>query len=106
MPYLLDADLTIEALGGRPRALTILRRLRGQQISISWVTVAEIYEGAFDSANPEAHLEVFRQFLAPFAKVSLNEPIVERIAELRAWLRRRGEPIPDFDIVLAATALH
>jgi predicted nucleic acid-binding protein len=30
---------------------------------------------------------------------------MERFASLRASLRRRGELIPDFDIVIAATAL-
>jgi predicted nucleic acid-binding protein len=31
---------------------------------------------------------------------------MERFAAIRAHLRRRGELIPDFDLLLAATALH
>ncbi len=31
---------------------------------------------------------------------------MERFAETRAFLRRRGELISDFDILLGATALH
>lgn len=31
---------------------------------------------------------------------------MERFAGLRFYLRRRGEVIPDFDILLGATALH
>jgi tRNA(fMet)-specific endonuclease VapC len=31
---------------------------------------------------------------------------MEQFAEVRAYLRRRGELISDFDILLGATALH
>ena len=106
MPYILDADWVIQALAGRSRALTILDRLAGERISISLVTVAEVYEGAFSSPNPQAHLARFRDFLRPFRVLNLDEPVVERFAETRAFLRRRGEIISDFDIMLAATALR
>ncbi len=36
----------------------------------------------------------------------MTEPIVVRFAEIRALLTRRGELISDFDILIAATALH
>ncbi len=31
---------------------------------------------------------------------------MERFAELRAYLRRRGQLIPDFDLLIGATALQ
>jgi tRNA(fMet)-specific endonuclease VapC len=31
---------------------------------------------------------------------------MERFADIRSYLRRRGELIPDFDVLLAATAIH
>ncbi len=37
--------------------------------------------------------------------LDLNEPIMERFAEIRAYLRRRGELISDFDILIGATAV-
>src|SRR5207237_5116099 len=68
--------------------------------------VGEIYDVAFAYANPQAHLSSFRQFLAPFTLLTLNDPIMERFAEIRSYLRRRGELISDFDILIGATALH
>ncbi len=56
-------------------------------------------------ANPQAHLQTFRQFLAPFPLLDLNEPIMERFAEIRSYLRRRGELISDFDLLIGATTL-
>lgn len=68
--------------------------------------MAEIYEGAFNTSNPSARVEAFRQFLHTYRKLGLNESIIERFAELRAFLRRRGEMIAEFDVILAATALE
>ncbi|MCL5962018.1 MAG: type II toxin-antitoxin system VapC family toxin [Chloroflexi bacterium] len=106
MPYIIDADWVIQALAGRPLAVTTLRRLSSRRIAISWVTVGEVYEGAFDSANHQAHMDTLNAFLSPFHILSINGPIMERFAEIRSLLRRRGELISDFDILLGATALH
>ncbi len=57
-------------------------------------------------ANPQAHVSSFRQFLAPFKLLTLNDPIRERIADIRSLLRRRGELISDFDLLIGAAALH
>ncbi|MGI8554302.1 MAG: type II toxin-antitoxin system VapC family toxin [Dehalococcoidia bacterium] len=106
MPYILDADWIIQAFAGRAQAASTWDRLAAVQIFVSWVTVAEVYEGAFNSSNPQARLNMFRDFLRPYQVLSLNEPIVKRFAELRAFLRRRGQMISEFDVMLAATALH
>jgi tRNA(fMet)-specific endonuclease VapC len=105
MAYILDADWVINALAGKQRAHTLLQKLAPTGITISWITVGEIYDTAFNYANPDAHLATFRQFLSPYQVVGVNEPIMERFAEIRSLLRRRGELISDFDILLGATAL-
>lgn len=106
MPYLLDADWAIHALAGHPRILATLKHLAPEGIAVSWITIGEIYEGAFGSPNAEAHLSSFREFLIPFPTLNLNDPIMERFAAIRSTLRRRGELIPDFDVIVGATALH
>lgn len=106
MAYLLDADWAIHALAGHGPAVTTMDRLAPAQIRMSLLTVGEVYERAFESVHPEAHLDAFRRFLRPFRLLGIDEPIVVRFAEVRSLLRRRGELISDFDIMLAATALH
>jgi tRNA(fMet)-specific endonuclease VapC len=106
MRYLLDSDWIINFLAGKKDAEEKMKRFDPEEIVISLVTVAEVYESAFHYANPEAHLQRFRAFLDNFELLNLNVPIVEKFAEIRADLRRRGEIISDFDIVIAATALH
>jgi predicted nucleic acid-binding protein len=104
--YLLDTDWIIQALAGQQPALQVLDRLRNSRLYVSYISVGDIYEGAFASVNPQAHLVSFRQFLSAYHTLTLNDPIMERFAELRAFLRRRGELISDFDLFIGATALH
>src|SRR5690349_21157507 len=106
MYYLLDTDWLIQAIFGQRLAGAALRNLTPSQTTVSLFSVAEMYEGAFNSPNPQGHLISSRHFLAPYHILAPNEPIVERFAELRVFLRRRGELIADFDTMIAATALH
>ena len=53
--YLLGSDWIIQALASRQPALSTLERLASSRIYVSYITVGEIYERAFESVNPEAH---------------------------------------------------
>jgi tRNA(fMet)-specific endonuclease VapC len=106
MEYLLDTSWIIQVLAGRDKTATQHKKLNLARVAVSYVTIGEIYEVAFNYSNPQAHLSGFRQFLAPFKLLNLNETIMEKFAEVRAHLRRRGEIISDFDMLLGATALH
>ena len=106
MAYLLDSDWLVHALAGKRRAVSPLERLSSQYIGISVITLAEVYQHAFGSTNPDAYLTSFRKFITPFRIIPVTEPIAERFAEIRALLTRRGELISDFDMLIAATALH
>ena len=106
MRYLLDTDWIINLLAGKKDAAEYIQRFDPEDIGISLVTVAELYESAFTYANPEEHIKIFRSFLENFHLLTLNLPIVEKFAEVRAHLRRRGQLISDFDMMLGAIALH
>ena len=47
MSYLLDTDWAIDALAGKRNAAATLSELFADGVAMSWVTVGEIYEGAF-----------------------------------------------------------
>jgi tRNA(fMet)-specific endonuclease VapC len=106
MAYLLDSDWVIHALAGRSRALSALERLSSRHIGVSVITLAEVYQQAFESTNPDAYLATYRGFIAPFRVIPVTEPIAVRFAEIRALLTRRGELISDFDMLIGATALR
>ncbi len=106
MAYLLDTSWIIQLLAGHNETATFHKRIHPDKIAVSYITVGEIYDVAFAYANPQAHLVSFRQFLAPFKVLPPNDPIMEKFAEVRSYLRRRGELISDFDILIGVTALH
>ena len=106
LKYLLDADWLIDAAIDKPAAVRTLDHLSSDGLAVSIITVAEIYEGAFGAPDPEATLADFREFLGAYAILPLTEPIIERFARLRAYLRQRGQLIPDMDLLIAATALN
>jgi tRNA(fMet)-specific endonuclease VapC len=103
---LVDANWLIDAAVGRPVAVRTLERLSCDGLAVSIIAVAEVYEGAFGTSDPEATLTEFREFLGDYAHLPLTDPIIERFARLRAALRRQGQRIPDMDLFIAATALE
>src|SRR5579872_626166 len=106
MDYLLDADWIINALAGKRGANTVIADLSDAGIAIAATTVGEIYEGAFGAPDPAGHLASLRTFLAPFQVIQPEDAVMERFARIRSDLRRQGQLIPDFDILVAATALE
>jgi predicted nucleic acid-binding protein len=60
MSYILDSDWLINALAGRRRAIAPLELLSSQRIGVSVITLAEVFQQAFESSNPEAYLDNFR----------------------------------------------
>ena len=63
MSYLVDSDWIIEALRGKPDALSLLATLRGDGVAISVLTLAEVSEGAYRAADRGRQLATLEQFL-------------------------------------------
>lgn len=106
MSYLADTDYLIDAAAGTPAAVRTLLELADQGIAVSVVSLGELFEGAYGAADPPRLLAGYRQFLAPYPVLPLTDPIMESFATARARLRRAGLLIPDFDLLIAATAIH
>ena len=106
MAFLMDTDWAIDAFAFRARARPAMSRLAPRGIAVSRVTLAEMYDGAYKSVDPDACLIELRHFLNAFRLVEVSDPICQRFGELRSYLRRLGVLIPNFDLLIAATALH
>jgi tRNA(fMet)-specific endonuclease VapC len=106
MAYIIDADWIIEITRGNQRVSGIVQDLANERVSVSWLTLGEVFEVAHNSSYPQARLDMFYQYVNQFDVVGVDGPIIERFAEIRSFLRRQGQLISDLDIVLAATALQ
>ncbi len=105
MSYLIDTDLIIDGLHGAASALALLEELAPSGLALSILSLGELYEGAYHTPDPEAHRHDVDRFLQGYRLVELDRPTMARFAHERAELRRQGLMIPDFDLLIAATAL-
>lgn len=104
--YLVDTDWIIDCLYGRTDAVETLLALSRDGLAVSLMTYGELYQGAFYARTPEVALRGLRTFFKGKRLLSLNRAIVEHLGILRGDLQRRGLPIGDVDLLIAATALH
>lgn len=106
MNHLVDTDWIIDALSGIQSALAPLEHHAVVGVAVSVITLGELYEGAYNFPNPDAHMENLRLFLSGFTVLELNDAIMQVFGQNRHSLRRQGNLIPDLDLLIAATALH
>jgi tRNA(fMet)-specific endonuclease VapC len=106
MAYLIDTDVAIGHLQGRESAVRLVSQIVDARFAVSIVSVAEVYDGAFYSVDPDDRIVEIRHTLASWTILLVNDSIALLFGEVRSYLRRRGQLIEDFDLLTAATALH
>lgn len=105
--YLLDTDWVIEYLADREPVASRVQSLELTRTVISVASVAELYDGAFWSREPELALTALRLFLAEgVAVIPFSTAIAREVGRERGRLRREGSSIGDFDLVIGCTARH
>ncbi len=105
MKYLVDTDWIIHALHGKEKEVTKLLELKKEGLAISVISLAELYEGVYRSADPISNETVLKDFLSGVMVLEINEEISKKFGELRAMLRTQGRLIGDFDLLIASTGL-
>ena len=104
MQFLLDTNVCVGYLRGDAR---VVRRLTAEDIvscAISVITVAELTYGAELARDPVAAATLVRGFVAPLQEYPLA-PVIPEYARQKARLRRSGQIIEDFDLLIGATAV-
>jgi predicted nucleic acid-binding protein len=95
---LLDTDVLVEYLRGRPKAIEYLEGI-ASDLSISVISVAELFAGVRGNEEDRA----LRQFLLAFSIL----PVTEKVARLGGLYRREYHPSHGTglaDALIAATA--
>ena len=104
--YLLDTNVCIRYINGRSLNLrqTLEATLR-ESVGASTITKAELYYGSAKSQTPERSREKQIEFLYTVTLMPFNNQASEVYGEMRATLERRGTPIGQNDMLIAAIAL-
>ena len=106
MQYLLDTDWVIHYLHGHTAIVGRLDELQPQGLALSIISLAELYEGVYYSRDPDGDEQDLNDFLRGVTVLGIDEDICKTFGKERGRLRAAGMLIGDFDIMIAATALH
>lgn len=105
MKYLLDTNAWIHFLNGTPRLVERVLSEGPQSLAVSTLSLAELQYGAARSSRPKSNLARIAGLRAELHVEPFSEDCAAMFGRIKADLMKRGKPIADFDIGIAATAL-
>ena len=104
--YLVDTDWLIDVIHGQEDAIETLAALALNGVAISYITYAELFEGAYYARNRDRDLQALHDLLIGKDLLPLSLDVLERFAVLRGSLpRQHRQQLGDMDLLIAATAL-
>jgi tRNA(fMet)-specific endonuclease VapC len=106
LTYLIDTDWAVWWLRDRPEVGAKLRDREQEGLAISAVTLAELWEGVEGSADPLRARTALEGFLRLVHVLPFSDEVARLFGKEAVRLGKLGQTIPDFDLVIAATALH
>ncbi|MEH1949124.1 MAG: type II toxin-antitoxin system VapC family toxin [Nostoc sp.] len=105
MNYLLDTDTCIYWLNGRQPVRDKLLAVGWDEVCICVITAAELYYGAYNSNRVSENLSNAEEFIQNLPVLPLTDPALRKYGELKAELRRIGQTIAEFDLLIASVAV-
>jgi tRNA(fMet)-specific endonuclease VapC len=102
--YMLDTNICIYAIKGRPAALGERFGEVAEELCISTITLAELFYGVENSERCVANLREVEQFVGRLDILSFDELAAVHYGQIRAGLRRAGTMIGGQDLLIAAHA--
>jgi len=103
--YILDTDTCIYWLKGKEEVKRKVEKIGVDNLRITIITLAELKYGAFNSQKVSGNLKNINDFLGKVKVLLLDEDAAERFGKIKAGLRKTGQLIEDFDILIGSIAL-
>jgi len=106
MRYLLDTNTCIDYLR-YPQSPVRLRLAQHspEEVALCTIVKAELYYGAYRSADPQANLQLLAQFFQPFVCLAYDDRSAEIYGSIRAALASQGLMIGPHDLLIASIAV-
>lgn len=103
--YLLDTDTIIFVLKGHPTLKKNLLENLHSPLAISIVTLMVLYYGAYKSKKVTSNLAKVRALENSLEVLTLGKESADTSGMIKARLERSGNPLDDFDLIIAACAM-
>jgi tRNA(fMet)-specific endonuclease VapC len=105
MKYLLDTNICIYFLNQDQSVTEKMGKISVDDMAISIITIAELQFGAFNSNKINENLERIKYLRNIMKTININTAITEEYAKIKSSLRKSGNLIDDFDILIGSTAI-
>ena len=105
MSYLLDTDICVYWLKGHKTIEQKALSVGLEKITISFITLSELYYGSYKSMRVDANLANINIIKDKLRLVDSSEKICETFGKLKSGLEKEGKIIDDADLFIAACAL-
>ena len=100
----LDTDVTIKFLNGDETIASIL--MKYAEIFLPVIVVGELIYGALNSKNAEQNLARHKKLIQRVGILEISEATAAIYAKTRLMLKKKGTPIPENDLWIAAVCLE
>lgn len=104
MKFLLDTNTCIFLMKNHYTTVAKYKHNILLGIAISSITLSELKYGVYNSVNLERNGENLLRFLIGVTVLDYNSAAAEEYGRIRAQLRRKGMPIGQMDMLIAAHA--
>ncbi|MCZ7401509.1 MAG: type II toxin-antitoxin system VapC family toxin [Candidatus Methanoperedens sp.] len=105
MIYLLDTNICIYWLKGYENIESKAIEVGLDSISISFITLSELYYGAYKSKQIRKNINNIEKLKKKLLIIESNEAICELFGKIKVSLMDKGTIVDDADIFIAACAL-
>lgn len=105
MKYMLDTNMCIYAQKQNASVLAKIKNNREQGLVISSITLAELEYGVRASAATDKNFVSLLRFLSIVEILPFDSNAASEYGIIRAELKRKGTPIGNMDMLIAAHAL-
>jgi len=100
--YLLDTNIIIDLFNGD--AAVTKKILNANEIFIPNIVIGELYYGSYGSKKSKSNLKRLEEFILSSTIINTNIETARVYGYIKNELKKKGSPIPENDIWIAAVA--
>ncbi|RJP94119.1 MAG: tRNA(fMet)-specific endonuclease VapC [Desulfobacteraceae bacterium] len=104
LKYMLDTNIVIYVIKRKPLEVLNIFNLHARRMSISSITLAELFHGAEKSTAPEQNLRQVEDFVSRLEVLEYGSRAAAHYGQIRADLEKKGTPIGVNDLHIAGHA--
>jgi tRNA(fMet)-specific endonuclease VapC len=98
----LDTNVITRMLANDEAAIRVIAKIDLYYTSV--IVVGELYFAAFNSSRREVNIKAFNDFLSCVEVIPIDRAVCMAYSEIKLILKKKGRPIPENDIWIAACA--